>query len=360
MLLRNLTTWSKCLAFLYTLTLIVCFDSGVMASSPVVLKYASTTPSVGFIADWEKWLANEIEKRTNGRVKMQIFFGGSLLKIPEGLDGVKKGVADIALIPPLWFPGELPLFSFTQVTGLAPEPDVVRNPHLMSKAVWKLWDEVPEIRKELERWNQTAFSVRAMPPYQLWSRVPIRKLSDLNKLKVRELGIRGRILFGTYGAIPTSVTPAEMYGALQKGVIDAAVASFDWGELYRLKEVARNLIVVDFNPGAPFYTINMETLNRLSPKDREILMKLGRDFTSVYADALSKYIDELMTKFKNEGVNIIRFPAEERERWKRECEPKLIDAWLKELKGVNMEEAKKVIEAFLSATGGKDVIPWRK
>lgn len=328
------------------------------AIAPITLKYASTTPPVGFIAEWERWFGSEIEKRTEGRVKVQIYFGGSLLKIPDGLDGVSKGVADMALIPPLWFPGQIPLITYSQVTSLGPTIEALENPHMGGKAMWKLWDDVPAIRKEIEQWNQTVWSFRPMPAYQLWSKVPIKTLSDLNRLRVRELGIKGKIMFASYGAIPTSVTPAEMYGALQKGLLDAAVASVDWGELYRLREVVDYLIMPYFNGGAPAYTINMETIKKLSPQDRDILMKLGREFTSIYAEALSKYLDDLMKKYQQAGVKIMKFPNDERQKWRKEGEPKLIEAWLRELKGASPDEGKKVIETYLSAMGGGDVIPW--
>jgi TRAP-type transport system periplasmic protein len=328
------------------------------ADASVTMKYASSTPSVGFTADQERYIGQEIEKRTEGRVKVQVYFGGSLLKIPEGLDGVSKGVADMVLIPPLWFPGQIPLITYSQVTSLGPTVEALEDPRVVGKALWKLWDDVPAIRKETEKWNQTVWAFRPMPPYQLWSKVPIQRLEDLNRLKVRELGVKGKVMFGTYGAIPTSVTPSEMYGALQKGLLDAAVASFDWGELYRLREVAKYLVMPYFNGGAPSYNINMDFLKKLSPQDREIIMKLGREFTVTYADGLSKYMDDLMKKYQEAGVIITRFPKDERQRWRKEGEPKLIDGWLMELKEASPDDGKKVIETYLTAMGGADVIPW--
>ncbi|MBN2469018.1 MAG: hypothetical protein JXD19_12830 [Deltaproteobacteria bacterium] len=332
----------------------------IAGSSPVTMKYASSTPPVGFTAAQEKWIGQEIEKRTEGRVKVQVYFGGTLLKIPEGLNGVSKGVADMVLIPPLWFPGQLPLMTYSQVSSLGPAVESLQDPHVVGKALWKLWDEVPAIRKETEKWNQTVWSFRPMPPYQLWSKVPIQSLGDLNRLRVRELGVKGKIMFANYGAIPTSVTPSEMYSAFQKGLLEAAVASFDWGELYRLREVAKYLIMAYFNGGAPSYNISMDFLNRLSPQDRDVIMKLGREFTTIYANALSTYMDDLMKKYRDAGVNIMALPKVERDRWRKEGEPKLMEAWLSELKGGTQEEGKKVIETYLTAMGGVDVIPWVK
>jgi TRAP-type C4-dicarboxylate transport system substrate-binding protein len=273
---------------------------------------------------------------------------------------VSKGVADMALIPPLWFPGQIPLITYSQVTSLGPAVEALKDPHVLGKALWKLWDDVPAVRKETEKWNQTVWSFRPMPPYQLFSKVPIQSLGDLSKLRVRELGLKGKVMFATYGAIPTSVTPADMYGALQKGLLDAAVASFDWGELYRLTDVAKYLVMAYFNGGAPSYNISMDFLKKLTPQDREIIMKLGREFTDTYADALAKYVDGLSKKYREAGVNVMQFPEGERQRWRKEGEPKLMEIWLKELKEASPEDGRKVIETYLTAMGGADVIPWLK
>ncbi len=354
---RGLTTKIVVAALVLILPMLLVSVQEARAAA-ITLKYASSTPPVGFTADWEKWFAKEIEKRTEGRVKVQIYFGGTLLKIPEGLEGVSKGVADMVLIPPLWFPGQIPLITYSQVTSLGPSIEALEDPHVGGRAMWKLWDNVPAIRKEMEQWNQTVWSFRPMPAYELWSKVPIKGVNDLNRLRVRELGIKGKVMFSAYGAIPTSVTPAEMYGALQKGLLDAAVASLDWGELYRLREVAKYLIMAYFNGGAPLYTMNMDSLKKLPAKDRDIVMKLGREFTDIYATALIKYQQDLMKKYEQTGVTIMKLSNEERQRWRKEAEPKLIDGWMKELKGPSPEDAKRVIETYLSAMGAADVIPW--
>ncbi|MGD9235897.1 MAG: hypothetical protein PVF09_04430, partial [Desulfobacterales bacterium] len=39
----------------------------------------------------------DVEERTNGRVKIQYFAGGSLLKAPQMYEGVVTGISDIGL-----------------------------------------------------------------------------------------------------------------------------------------------------------------------------------------------------------------------------------------------------------------------
>jgi TRAP-type C4-dicarboxylate transport system substrate-binding protein len=56
----------------------------------------------------ERW-AKEIEKRTNGKVKVQTFPGGTLLPAKNNFDGVISGVADIGNFAMSYQPGRFPV-----------------------------------------------------------------------------------------------------------------------------------------------------------------------------------------------------------------------------------------------------------
>ena len=66
------------------------------AGSPIELRFATFIPPTDVYAvNLGNW-AEELEQRTNGRVKVTFYHGQSLLKVPEILDGVAAGTADMA------------------------------------------------------------------------------------------------------------------------------------------------------------------------------------------------------------------------------------------------------------------------
>ncbi|MCC8194658.1 MAG: hypothetical protein LIP28_08445 [Deltaproteobacteria bacterium] len=69
------------------------------ASAAKVLKYSDHDPSGGLRTKFYKevFLA-EIEKQTEGRIKIQDFWGGALLSAPEALQGIGDGVADMGMV----------------------------------------------------------------------------------------------------------------------------------------------------------------------------------------------------------------------------------------------------------------------
>lgn len=66
-------------------------------TKPIELTYSMHFVASHQMAVFGKKWADEVEKRTNGRVKITMFPGGSLIPSPQAYDGVMKGIADIAM-----------------------------------------------------------------------------------------------------------------------------------------------------------------------------------------------------------------------------------------------------------------------
>jgi TRAP-type C4-dicarboxylate transport system substrate-binding protein len=64
--------------------------------------------------------AQQLAKRTNGKVDVKTFPGGTLLGAKDMYDGVTKGVADIGLGSPSYDPGRFPLTSGVALRSASP------------------------------------------------------------------------------------------------------------------------------------------------------------------------------------------------------------------------------------------------
>src|SRR4030043_2084510 len=79
------------------------------AQAQITLSYANFPPAPTFpCVQMERWKV-EVEKRTNGKVKIDTYPGGTLLHAKNMFDGVAAGTADIGCSCPSYFPGMLPV-----------------------------------------------------------------------------------------------------------------------------------------------------------------------------------------------------------------------------------------------------------
>jgi len=75
----------------------------------ITLRYANFPPAPTFpCVQMERW-AKEVEKRTNGQVKVNTFPGSTLLDAKSMFDGVLSGIADIGCSCPGYEPNRFPL-----------------------------------------------------------------------------------------------------------------------------------------------------------------------------------------------------------------------------------------------------------
>lgn len=76
----------------------------------ITLKFSSPVPPKSWLGQQQKWWADQLEKRTNGEVKVQFFWMGSLVKWKDGLHGVASGICDITNPCSTYHPSEFPLY----------------------------------------------------------------------------------------------------------------------------------------------------------------------------------------------------------------------------------------------------------
>ena len=79
-------------------------------AKPIELRFSDHNPPTGRISVKyiEPW-AREIEKATNGRVKVTMYFGETLNKGTESIPAVMGGITDIAWVVHGFYPGKFPL-----------------------------------------------------------------------------------------------------------------------------------------------------------------------------------------------------------------------------------------------------------
>ncbi len=211
------------------------------AQAQIKLSYANFPPAPTFpCVQMERW-KTEVEKRTNGKVKVDTYPGSTLLNPKNMFDGVIAGTADIGNLATSYQPGAFPVVEAVDLPLGWP------NATVASVSLWDLVDKYKP--KEFEKVK--VLTMFTCPPANIMSMKPVRNLSEIKGYELRASGTGAKIL-ELLGAAPVAMPQSDVPEALQKGVIKGNVSSLEVLQDFKYAEHCRhvtgnvNLFVVSF------------------------------------------------------------------------------------------------------------------
>ncbi|MDB5762672.1 MAG: C4-dicarboxylate transporter [Herminiimonas sp.] len=180
-----------------------------------------------------RMFATEVEKRTKGGLKFEIYPGSSLMKTNSQFSAMRKGALDLSLVPLSYAGGELPEVNIGLMPGLVTSYEQGYG--------WKN----AEVGKELNRFLLDKGIVVVSWIWQaggVASRTkPIVEPEDAKGLKIRGGSREMDLILKAAGAAVVSLPSNEIYAAMQTGAMDAALTSSTSLISFRLEEVSKSL-----------------------------------------------------------------------------------------------------------------------
>ncbi|MFG6667846.1 TRAP transporter substrate-binding protein [Halomonas sp. HNIBRBA4712] len=278
------------------------------------LSYAFFAPAQSFPAiQMERW-ANEVSERTDGKVDVALFPGGTLLSANNMYDGVLNGVADIGLSATSYEPGRFPLIN---LAGSLTGQNV--NSEIASRTVYQLTQEYGQQMSGLENFKViTAFTSE---PAYLQTIEPVRQLEDAQGLEIRISGDNSRAL-DALGMTAVGMSQAETGEALQSGIIDGYASS---REVLMDLQFARTVkYVTDYPLTNTIFAAVMtqEKWASLPAEVQEVMEELAPEMAGFTGHYLDEQIQRsLEWSQAEEGVEIISLTQEEAARWNERLAP---------------------------------------
>ncbi|MBI1734589.1 MAG: TRAP transporter substrate-binding protein [Candidatus Rokubacteria bacterium] len=256
---------------------------------------ATSRPQVQFKL-WE-WLAAELDKRTQGRVKAEA------VSLPElGLTGfelvrvTRAGLVDIADVVPGLVSGDVPIIEGIDLPGLFKDFAISEKAHLG-------WHEV--LKKQEDKLGAVFLGSYGWATQVLYSRKPIRDVKDLKGVKARVFGTAQAEFLRALGAEPVSIAVAEVYGALERGTVDAAITGTIAGYNLKWFEVTKYLVDLQMGPAMGMLLVSKRTWDRLAPDVRRLLQELGPEFTRRGWDMARQTSQEGIDRNREKGMEWI-------------------------------------------------------
>ena len=288
--------------------------------------------------------AKQVEKVTNGRVKIQIYPSQTLAKGKEAWNAARDGIADMA-----WFAGG-------QNPGMMPYIDVITLPALFktaekgSEVLWKLYEKIPEIQKELAD-NQILILYTVTPYKILTSKKQVKTMEDLRGLKIRTAAGPPTDQMKLLGGIPVVLPMPDCYVAVDKGTLDGMLAAMEPIPGFKLYEVNKYVAEVPYCSNYFMVVMNKKKWNSL-PKDiRDAIMSIsGLEGSKWWGKNFFDSADEGVLKIAKEAgyeMTYYPLPEKERERWLEISGKPLWEQWIKGMESKGYSEARKILNTTL-------------
>ncbi len=163
-------------------------------------------------------LGHNIEKLSDGRIKVQVLYSGEGVGASELLGATKSGLLSVAAPFQSMHAGELP----AGVVEIGLPGGTANTDELTSLFHDKGWDKV--LTKAYGSQGLAWMEPYIQPPVYIITKKPINSVADFEGMKIRAPGAYGKFL-RNLGAAPVSLAWSEIYTGLATGVIDGSIGS---------------------------------------------------------------------------------------------------------------------------------------
>jgi TRAP-type C4-dicarboxylate transport system substrate-binding protein len=286
----------------------------------------------------DEW-GKEIAKRTNGKVQVTMFYGGTLTPADKCYDGVVKGISDIGFSVLSYTMGKFPL---CEVLDLPLGSRTAVGATRLVNDFYKKFQP-----KELD--ETKLMYLHAHGPAFVHTKKPVYKLEDLKGMKIRGTGTTTKVV-ANLGGTPVAMPMSDAYDAISRGVVEGVVCPVEALQGWKLGEVVK---FTTQNYGSAynmvfFVVMNKNKWNSLSPDIQKIIEQVNEEWI-VKQGQLWDEIDKLGIDFAvKQGDTIIPLSKEEDARWAKAVSP-MFDEYVKDksAKGLPAEEALKFCQERL-------------
>ncbi len=330
----------KVLAIAMFLSVLVIPFQGHAQEKVITLKVANWFPvahkQTPLLESWGK----DLEKRTNGRVKVNYYPAGTLVPAPQSYDAVTKGISDVGNHVLGYTVGRFPL---TEVLDL---PLGYPNNTVPTKLANAFYDKFKP--KEFNDVKVLWFHAQA-PGIVHTKTKPITKLEDLKGMKMRTYGSNAKLM-SLLGGTPVAMPMTDVYDALSRGVAEGLMCAYEATEGFRfgdqLKYSTENYAT---SYSAVFAIVmNKDKWNSLPPDIQKIIDTMSKEYIEKYAAMWDDIEISGKAYLVKRGNKINTLSKEEEAKWVEKAQP-IFDEYVKKMKekGLPGDEALKFARDYL-------------
>lgn len=294
-------------------------------------------PLTKLLDEWGK----DIEKATQGRLKITLFPSNTLSPPMQAYDNTVKGSVDIAACLLAYAPGRLPLSEVLQ------QPLGYKNGYQASK----LANEYYKKFKPKEFDDVKVMFLHGAAPGFIMTKKPVKSTDDIKGLRIKANAENADIV-KNLGAAPVTMPVSETYDSLSRGVVDGALFPIEALQGFKIGEVTKTVLE---NYGMSYMTsmyvvMNKAKWNSISPADQKTIEKINDEYNEKFAKRWVELDNNAKEYALGKGVTFVTISQKEQALTVEKMKP-ILDDYVKmaKSKGLPGDEALKFCLDYLKS-----------
>lgn len=284
-------------------------------SAETELKLAHAAPDTDLQQTLSLFFKEQVEARSKGSITVNIFPHGQLGNDAQMIDGARSGIIDIAMS------------GLNNFTGLIPEAGAFELPFMFpSRDIAYTVLDGAAGQGVAEKFAPVGLKLLGFPENGYRNvtnnRGPVREPADLKGLQMRVNNSKAlNDMFALLDANPQQIPVAELYTALETGVVDAQDHPIGIVVSFKFNEVQKYLSLTQHAYSALALVMNLDKFSGLSDEERKIVTEVAAEAIAKQRQLSLAKEEEMIAALEAEGmtvnrdVNAAAFQAEVKPVW---------------------------------------------
>lgn len=283
-------------------------DGDEAAAVPTVWKYVHEEYPGDYQDIYAQMFKEIIEEKTDGQIKIEIYPVGQLGDASAGTELIQSGGVQLGITDPGAMGAFLKEANLMMLHFLLPDDLVKTQDFFDSSKTMKLMNDL--------HYEKNLKVIRWVPEgYFVWTgKRPLQTPEDFKGFKMRTMA--APIIaasFEAYGASATPIPYAEVYSALQLGLVDGQtnpLVAVDNMKFYEVCDYATfaNSDIYNFT-----FVINKDFWEALDAETQQLVIDVDKEVNEKYTANLSKDDQAIIDRWKSEGlIEIVNITEEQR------------------------------------------------
>lgn len=274
--------------------------AGMAAEAQTALRLAHAAPETDLQQSLALFFKEQLEERSGGEITVTIFPQGQLGNDAAMVDGTRSGIIDVVMT------------GLNNLTGLVPAAGAFELPFMFPSRA----DAYAVLDGEIGQGISAEFTAHGLQmlgyPENGYrnmtnNRGPITTPADVAGLQMRVNNSKALgDMFQLLGATPQQLPVAELYTALETGVVDAQDHPIGIVQSFKFDEVQDYLSLTQHAYSALALAMNLNKFNGLSEEQQALVLEVAAEAVAMQRELAQEREEEILADLASKGMQINR------------------------------------------------------